>query len=227
MDKNQKLSKGTFSPLESFYWIENSFFQHLSTLENWGREKIESLTENYKQKFLRNEKKVTHLITNELDRGNVYFTLIAVSAYETFLEIGICQDEAILLTDECLNKPSRQYIVDGTKQILDHSDNPFKSLVEVSKEREKAYFGDSFTFERLIDNEFGYVLQVKKCLYHLTLKELNRTELQHSLCRMDLGWINCIDNEKHNLQFVRPVTFASGNTCEMWFMKKEKEMIKD
>lgn len=227
MDKNQKLGKGEFSPLDGFYWIENSFFEHLKSTKCSTDKEMKHFMEKYKIHFSKCEKKVSHLIKNHLDKGNVYFTLIAVASYETFLELGIPQTDAILLMDECLTKPSRQYIVEGTKKMLDYSENPFQSIVETSKDRENNFFGESFEFDRPLDNEFGYVLHVKKCLFHSTLKVLEKTELQHSLCRMDLGWINAIEPDKHYLQFVRPVTFATGNTCQMWFMKKEKEVIKD
>jgi len=225
--KNQEFSKGTISPMDAFSWIEKGFFQHLESNKLTTKEQMQTFTDKYKMKFAENEVKVKHLIKNELDKGNVFFTLIAVAAYDTFLELGISKEEAILLTDECINKPSRSYIIEGTRKMLDYSSNPYQSLVEASKEREQYFFGESFEFDRQIDNEYGYVLHVKKCLFHLVLKELKRQELQHSLCRMDLGWINGINPEKHNLQFVRPITFSTGNTCQMWFMKKEKELIKD
>lgn len=225
--KNQEFSKGTISPMDAFNWIEREFFQYLEANKTLTEEQMQTFTEKYKLKFAEIEVKVKHLIKNELDKGNVFFTLIAVAAYDTFLEIGFSKEEALLYTDECINKPGRSYIIDGTRKMLDYSSDPYQSLVTASKEREQNFFGESFEFYRQIDNEYGYVLHVKKCLFHLVLEELNRQELQHSLCRMDLGWINGIIPEKHNLQFVRPITFATGNTCQMWFMKKEKELIKD
>lgn len=226
MDKeNFDYRKSAFSPMDNYYWIEQGVFDYLQ------KEKITEALDKFKVRYKENFEtalpNVEHLINNELDKGNVYFVLIAVSAYETFLEQGIHKDEAILLTDSCVNKPLRTYLIDRTKKLFDYAENPFQMLVQASKEREKHYFGSSFEFERPIDNEYGYVLNIKKCLFHETLKVLDRKELQHTLCRMDLGWINGIDPEKHLMQFVRPVTFATGNTCQMWFMKKEKEGIKD
>jgi 4-amino-4-deoxy-L-arabinose transferase and related glycosyltransferases of PMT family len=63
---------------------------------------------------------------------------------------------------------------------------PFQTLVQASKEREKHYFGSSFEFERPIDNEYGYVLNIKKCLFHETLKILNRKELQHKPIKISM-----------------------------------------
>ncbi|MFK8284964.1 hypothetical protein [Capnocytophaga canis] len=44
-------------------------------------------------------------------------------------------------------------------------------------------------------------------------------------CRIDLGWINGIKPEKHGIRFVRPVTFASGKVCQMWFVREEKSPV--
>lgn len=226
-NENFDYQKGATSPMDNYYWIENGLFDYLQKTLKKDESYMTSFKESYKTKFISNEQKVKHLIKNELDKGNVYFTLTAVAVFETFLEMGTPHQEAVLLTDACINIPSRQYIIEGTKKMLDDSEDPFQTLVKASKERETLYFGKGFEFERAIDHAYGYVLSIKKCLFHETLKILGRKELQPSLCRMDLGWINAIDAEKHNAQFVRPVTFATGSICQMWFMKKEKDQIKD
>jgi hypothetical protein len=53
--------------------------------------------------------------------------------------------------------------------MLDHAPDPFTALVEASKEREETYFGPSFDFERPIDDQDTYVLNIKRCLFHETL----------------------------------------------------------
>lgn len=224
MDKE---NKNIFSPMDSYYWIEQGVFGYLQNEAIFNGKELDSFKVRYKELFKTALPKVEHLINNELNKGNVYLVLIAVSAYEAFWEQGIQQNEAILLTDSCINKPIRAYIAGGIKKTFDYADDPFQTLIQTSKEREENYFGNSFEFERLVDTEYGYVLNIKKCLFHETLKVLGREALQHTLCRIDLGWINAIDPEKHLMQFVRPVTFATGNICQMWFMRKEKESITD
>ncbi len=225
--ENLDYRKNAFSPMDSYYWIENGVFEYLQTEQIFKGEESDNFKVRYKELFKTALAKVKHLINNELDKGNVYLALISVSLYEAFLEQGIQQNEAILLTDSCINKPIRAYLINGIKDTFDHSDAPFQTLVQASKEREKNYFGDSFEFERPVDTQYGYVVNIKKCLFHETLRALEKVELQPTLCRIDLAWINAIDPEKHCMQFVRPVTFSTGNTCQMWFMKKEREIIKD
>jgi len=219
--------KGSFDPLDSFYWAERAFLEFLQKNELIAKDEVETFSATYKLRFEEAKEKVSHLIRNEMDKGNVYFTLIAVASYEAFLEMGKSKEEAMVLTDKCLNMPTRAFVIEGTRKMLDSSSDPFKSIVKASKDREASFFGESFDFERLVDNEFGYILHVRKCLFHLVLKTLGRQELQPSLCRLDLGWINAIDPGKHHMTFVRPVTFATGNICQMWFIRKEKEILKD
>lgn len=226
MDKeNLDYKKSAFSPMDNYHWIEQGVFEYLLNEPIFKDKELDKLKVHYKEFFKTALRKVEHLINSELDKGNVYFVLITVSVYEAFLEEGIPKSEAILLTDNCVNKPVRKYITDGTRKLFDDAEDPFRALVQASKEREEHYFGDSFEFERVVDTEYGYVLNIKKCLFHETLKTLDRKELQPILCKMDLGWINAIEPEKHLMQFVRPVTFATGNTCQMWFMGKEPETL--
>lgn len=228
MDKeNFDYKKSTFSPMDNYYWIEQSVFEHLQNEAIFNVRELEKLKARYKELFKTALPKVEHLMNNELDKGNIYFVLVAVSVYEVFLELGITKSEAFFLTDSSVNKPVSAYVTDGTKKLFDDADDPFYALVQSSKEREEHYFGNSFEFERPIDTQYGYILNIKKCLFHETLKILDRKELQPILCKMDLGWIHAIDPDKHCMQFVRPITFATGNSCQMWFMRKEPANLDD
>ncbi len=214
------------SPIEIANWIEQGVFDYLQREEIFNGTEIKKLKVVYARKFKEYLSKVEHLIKNELDKGHVSFVLITVSCFDALLSYGISEDDVFQLTSDCINKPIYHYVVSETKRYFDSAKNPFQALIEISKSREENYFGNSFDFERPIDNEYGYILNIKKCLFCETLRVLDRIELQPILCQMDLGWINAINPEKHLMQFVRPVTFATGNICQMWFIKKEKELKK-
>jgi len=166
--------------------------------------------------------KVSHLIENELDEGNVQFAVLVVALYEAFVKIGKEEKEAFKYVCLAINEPIAPFMEQNTEAFLTASEYPFKAIVEISKAREAYYFGKSFGFERLIDNDYGYVLQIKKCLFHEVLKALEYTFLQRIICQVDCGWIKGIKTALHNLHFARPTTFATGNTCQMWFIKEEK-----
>jgi hypothetical protein len=196
--------------------LEAAFFEHLDglrlpygPLEGRIRERMEAC-----------ERKAAHLVRNAMDRGNVGFTVLAVAAFEVLRE-HLSLARAREVVDACLNAPMRAWVLEGTRAMLDGAGDAFGALVAASKEREASYFGPSFTFERPVDDGHGYVLNVKRCLFHEVLKACGCTELQPVLCRADLNWIDAIDPARHHLRFERPSTFASADVCRMWFMRVE------
>lgn len=219
--KNAHYQGYDFSPLEVFEWIKHGALEHINAKKWLEKSDFEKFTTTFEKQFSDNYNQVESLINNDLDKGNVSFAVLVVSLYEAFLEVGICQKTALRWVEESINAPTYDFVVEGTEKMLDNAENPFASLVQSSKMREQTYFGSSFNFERPIDDEFGYVLRIKKCLFHQTLQRLERTNLQPIICRIDLGWINGIKPEKHGIRFVRPVTFASGKVCQMWFVREE------
>lgn len=183
---------------------------------------FEDFLNAFEDYFEHSLQKVSHLIENELDEGNVQFAVLVVALYEAFLKIGKEEKEAFKYVCFAINEPIAPFMEQNTEAFLTASERPFKAIVEISKAREAYYFGKSFGFERLIDNNYGYVLQIKKCLFHEVLKALEYTFLQRIICQVDCGWIKGIKTDLHNLHFARPTTFATGNTCQMWFIKEEK-----
>jgi hypothetical protein len=168
--------------------------------------------------------RAAHLVANDLDRATVGFAVLAVTAYEALVgDVG--EHAAIGIVAECLNEPLRAPILAGTKALLDRAPDAFRALVEVSKQREAHQFGPSFTFERPVDEAWGYVLVVRRCLFHEALRACGRTELQPILCHFDMNWVDAIEPERHHLRFVRPTTFATADTCRMCFLREEGEQL--
>jgi hypothetical protein len=163
---------------------------------------------------------VEHLVRNPMDAANVHYTALAVAAFDV-LEAVCGPDKAARLTDDCLNTPLREQVLAGTAALLDHAADPFTALVSAGKEREESNFGPSFHFQRPVDDHDTYVLDITRCLFHETLAAAGRPQLQPILCRFDLNWADAIDPARHHLKFVRPVTFATGRTCRMCFIRQE------
>jgi hypothetical protein len=212
--------KSVPTPEEGLRAIQQAFFTHLTTFELPAKDGQPSLQEQIQARIRELERKTAHLVTHAMDTGNVGFAVLAVAAYEVLL-VDLSAAEALRIVDECLNAPLRAWVLEGTRQMLDASADPFAALVAVSKERETSYFGPSFHFERPVDDGFGYVLNIKRCLFHEALKVCGRIELQPVLCRFDLSWIEAIDPRRHHFSFARPSTFATAGLCRMWFMRLE------
>lgn len=166
------------------------------------------------------ENDLQHLVRNPMDTANVHFTALAIAAFDVLKPICGAA-EAAAIVEDCLNEPLREEILTGTAAMLDLAEDPFTALVDASKDREHTSFGPSFTFHRLLDDRDTYILDITRCLFHETLRAAEATGLQPILCRFDLNWVNAIDPARHHLRFVRPVTFATANTCRMCFTREE------
>ncbi|WP_194916248.1 L-2-amino-thiazoline-4-carboxylic acid hydrolase [Catenulispora rubra] len=203
----------TYDPSEWTPLIERAFFDRLGRL-------FGPVEDQVRDRLAARIADLEHLVTNPMDAANVRFTALAIAAFEV-LSPMCGAAEAAAIVDDCLNSPLRPQVIEGTAAMLDNVPDPFVALVEASKEREQTYFGPSFTFERPVDDQDTYVLDIKRCVFHETLAAAGRTELQPILCRFDLNWADAIDPDRHHLRFVRPVTFASGDTCRMVFTRQE------
>lgn len=210
------------SPKESIVYIERGFYGCLrSSIATAALpDDVESLV---RARLEVRSTQCQHLVENELDEANVRFTLLAVALFDVG-EPLLGRERAARLVDDCLNQPLRGHVVEGTRQLLDGSDDAFRALVDVSKDREHDYFGPSFEFSRLIDDDAGYVLQISRCLFHEVLRACGRTELQPILCRFDLSWIDAIDPDRHGIRFVRPCTFATSSRCQFWFARTDGDV---
>jgi hypothetical protein len=213
---------GEIDPQEATAMIEAAFFERLADVLAASSSLFpdSGVEAAVRQRLANLERNVAHLIANEMDAANARFTLLAVAAFEVLSPVcGPQKSEAIV--DDCLNRRLREWVLEGTRGMLDNTDDAFASLVAVSKEREASYFGPSFVFDRPIDDADTYVLDVKRCLFHEILVAVGHTHLQPLLCRFDLNWVDAIDAERHHLRFVRPVTFATGEVCRMCFVREE------
>lgn len=203
--------------------IEDGFYQRLRQVAAERGLPAEVATET-RARVAEREREVAHLVANDLDRVNARFTMLAVALFDV-VERRLARDAAIRLVDECLNQPIRPLFVEGTRQLLDGAPDPFAALVASSKEREESSFGPSFEFERVIDDAHGYVLRIRRCLFHELLRACARTELMPLLCRFDLNWADAIDPERHGFRFLRPSTFATADRCQMWFARTDGDVV--
>lgn len=220
----ESFEKPALTPLAALEIVEQSFFAHLAEQPlDLAAEERDALPARIRARMAELTEwaaRTAGLVENDLDRGNVGFTLLAVAAYEVLAAL-LPADRAMALVDACLNEPMRPWVLAGTAAMLDASPDPFVSLTTASRNREADYFGPSFEFERPVDDGFGYVLNIRRCLFHEALRACGRTELQPILCRFDLNWIDAIAPERHHMRFARPSTFATANLCRMWFMRVE------
>ena len=209
-------------PSDSTALIEQAFFDRLDQVlaPDAASFRPEGAECRVRQRLTVLDEQLRHLVHNAMDTANIRFTILAVAAFDV-LEPAYGPIKAVAVVDDCLNGPFRERILAGTESLLDQATDPFAAIVAASKEREATYFGSSFTFKRPVDDENTYVLDITRCLFHDGLVAAGRTQLQSVLCRFDLNWADAIDPNRHHLRFVRPVTFATGDSCRMCFLRQE------
>jgi len=114
---------------------------------------------------------------------------------------------------------SLSFITDETAKFLNKSEDPFRDIVLISKQKEEAY-GKTFTFHRKQDDDKAYLLEIKKCFYCKILKLNEAEKLMPIFCDFDTNWMNAIDAEKHKFRFDRPETIGTGgDICKFYFTR--------
>ena len=154
------------------------------------------------------------------DQPSAEHLLLTCTVIACFFEL-----RKILATERCLLiikyafVDSLSFITRETRALLDASEDPFREIVAISKQKEKAY-GETFEFYRKQDDGHAYLLEVKKCFYCNVLKSNGSQELMPIFCDFDTNWMNAIDPKKHGFRFDRPGTIGTGgNICKFYFTK--------
>lgn len=215
-NKESNPNSGKPSAAELTLMAERSFYAELTRLVP-AFERVEA---EIRERLAVRGAQIEALVTNDLDAMNAGWALRAVAAFDV-LAPRLGREKSISIIDHCLNEPLRSPVLAGTRQMLDAAPDPFSELVGASKEREASYFGPSFLFEHLVDDDHGYVLEIRRCLYHQVLLACGALDLMPVICRADLNWIDAIEPHRHHLRFVSPSTFASADRCRMWFMRTD------
>jgi hypothetical protein len=137
------------------------------------------------------------------------------------LEGNIPQNELIAHLQWAFIEPDRVVILEGTRAALDATPDPFKTLTAISKDREASYFGPSFTFEHLQEDNYAHLTNIRRCLWHSFFQEQNAPQLTPIFCAFDHNWIEAITPERHGINFQRPTTLGwGGDACRFWFIRK-------
>ncbi|MEV0680880.1 L-2-amino-thiazoline-4-carboxylic acid hydrolase [Actinosynnema sp. NPDC050436] len=155
------------------------------------------------------------------DSPHLPLTATVVAGYRALLD-RMPREEALSLVAQAFHEPLRPYVHDTTKAALDASDDPFRTITDVSKDREVTYFGADFAFARSEDAD-SYLLDVTRCFYVAVLAACGVPELGPVFCRFDAAWIGAIDRDRHGVDFTRPTTIAlGGTTCPFHFRRADR-----
>ncbi|MFI6989963.1 L-2-amino-thiazoline-4-carboxylic acid hydrolase [Nonomuraea wenchangensis] len=156
-------------------------------------------------------------IVDEPARHNLRLTLALVAAYEV-LRPRLGRQQAIATVQAAFIEPLGDAMKQGTRAMLDQAPDPFRAMVETSKSREEHAFGKGFVFERPVDDDERYHLDVRRCFYHDVLVANGAPELTQAMCAFDANWIEAIEPRRHGFRFERRTTIGTGGThCPFHF----------
>ncbi|MGW2148794.1 L-2-amino-thiazoline-4-carboxylic acid hydrolase [Nonomuraea bangladeshensis] len=156
-------------------------------------------------------------IVDEPARHNLRLTLALVAAYEV-LRPRLGRQQAIDAVQAAFVEPFGDAMKEGTRAMLDHAPDAFRAMVEMSKSREEQAFGEGFVFERPVDDDERYHLDVRQCFYHDVLVANGAPELTPAMCAFDANWIEAIEPSRHGFRFERRTTIGLGGThCPFHF----------
>ncbi|MEU6792375.1 L-2-amino-thiazoline-4-carboxylic acid hydrolase [Nonomuraea wenchangensis] len=156
-------------------------------------------------------------IVDEPARHNLRLTLALVAAYEV-LRPRLGRRQAIAAVQAAFVEPFGDAMKEGTRAMLDQAPDAFRAMVEMSKSREEHAFGKGFVFERPVDDDESYHLDVRRCFYHDVLVANGAPELTPAMCAFDANWIEAIEPHRHGFRFERRTTIGMGGThCPFHF----------
>src|SRR5262245_54653021 len=90
-------------------------------------------------------------LVDEQARHQLRQSAVVLAAYR-HLRGAVPEPELLGLLRAAFTEPLRSVIRAGTRRALDQAEDPFMTLVEISKVREKHVHGESFVFERPRDD---------------------------------------------------------------------------
>ncbi len=145
------------------------------------------------------------------------YTATLIVAYRALVAAGV---DDPLGSIERAQAEATAVMREKVRAALDQADDPLETMRQYSKERERTYFGEAFTFERPRDDEGGYHLEVTACAYVRLCAAEGVPELGPVLCAFDTAWMDAIEPARHGLVVLRPTTLArDGERCRFWFQR--------
>jgi hypothetical protein len=217
-----KLFKRLF--LKNFWYELNLNLTIWNTIKKTGKfteQDILRIKERYNVLKVMNK----NMILDIQSEFHLAWVAIMQAFYECFLNKGYSIENSLTLTAEIIfSNLKADSLSEYVKRSLNKSKDPFGYMVNSSKKQEKDFFGITFKFSRLKDDDNSYHLLVNECFYFNYFTKNKVPELMQIACKWDLiSWAPGIIPEKHGFTFNRPATLGLDNKkCEFNLDKIKK-----
>jgi len=172
-----------------------------------------SLVESVQRAALQLVEDQRHLVVDKASKSHLVLTSTILATYRA------------LRADDETSGPALRWVTDlfvdtgkgtsklGAGLIPYLVRDPFRLMVNISKTKQLAYYGQSFDYELAEDTDDVFVLKVHRCFYHSYFVRNGAPELGAMFCLKDNSWADALDASKVGFRFERPTTLARGGTC--------------
>jgi hypothetical protein len=206
-DTNQAVLQGIYDIIS----------QHMTSLHS--PERAQELKQTIQEKQVEIEKQYANWIDDEPSRFHLRLMSLLLASYRVLQNV-LPKDDTLALLKKAVIEPNRQVIQEGVRYALDYAPDPMSVLINASKEREENFFGRTFTFEPVQDDDKAYLLHVKQCFYHRFSVENGAPELMQILCEWDWIWADAIEPQKHGFSFELPTTLGYGGDVCRFYLRR-------
>jgi hypothetical protein len=159
------------------------------------------------------------LATDEQNTFHLRCMTLALAAYRV-LQLSVPKDDAFEKVWRAFIEPGRADTLREMAEMMNIASDPFRHLITYSKSQEEQFWGLTFNFERVQDDDHAYKLHVNECFYHRFFSENGAPELTRLACDINANWIDAIDPAKHGVQFERPSMLGyGGDKCRFYFYR--------
>lgn len=158
---------------------------------------------------------------DEAAQVHLMMTTHVLAAYRELSARGTTPEEALEAIREAFAAGGRFWIRTFTGLHLALPGDRLRRLRRVAERRAVRDYGEGFAFE-MAEEEAGFVMAVKGCLYHAFFVANGCPELTEVFCHWDRNWADAIHPERHGISFDRPTTLAGGgDECRFVFHRTE------
>jgi hypothetical protein len=205
------------TPEQSADWVIDAFMNHLA--RHISPDHLHAITTAGADRTANLAATCASLIADDHSYHHLRTAAFVLAAYHA-LQDTMPQPALLSLIRDAFTAPLREIVFGSTRSMLDASDDPFRAMVDVSKDREANYFGAAFTFERPQDDDRAYLVNISRCVWHAYFIAENSPELTPIFCAIDMNWIEAINPAQHSFTFVRPTTLGTGGPmCPFHFYR--------
>lgn len=173
-----------------------------STISKIGTSELQIVAEEFSEK--------ARLAVPDIEASHIEMCSLFAAVFRALSQIDA--DQATPSLHGILDRYGAE-IATYTRGMLDDAPDPFRRLIDESKNREEDFFGPSFVFERMRDDVDIYHLHIKSCAFHRLFCLWDMPFLTAMFCRLDEAWIRAIDKDRHGFEFERPATIGFGQDC--------------